>query len=269
MRPSIDARELEDRAERHHRRAAAGRREPRRARAAARPWSSARRCSPTATSSTSSAAAASACANGPCCATTRARIQHLLAPRRPHSHPLMLDTRLEGVLPHPRRQSDAQAPRVPLRHADSPQLRPPLHRRRDRRGGDRRRARASKPAACTLTLDYLGESVASIAEADAATRAYVALIEQIARAGDRAQPLAQAHAARSDRRSRDVRRQPAPRFSTPRTTHEFFVRIDMEDSAVHRRHARHLRDDVAAGISQRRRRAAVVPASQRRGRAAA
>ena len=50
-------------------------------------------------------------------------------------------------------------------------------------------------------------------------------------------------------------------------THEFFVRIDMENSPYTAGHARDLRDDVAAGIPQRRRRAAVVPAAQRGGRA--
>ena len=50
---------------------------------------------------------------------------------------------------------------------------------------------------------------------------------------------------------------------------DFFVRIDMENSPFTAGHARRLRDDVAAGLPQRRRRAAVVPAAQRGRRARA
>src|SRR5260370_17593064 len=44
-------------------------------------------------------------------------------------------------------------------------------------------ARRLQAAGMTVTLDYLGESVASIAEADTATRAYIGVIEPIAGAG--------------------------------------------------------------------------------------
>src|SRR6059058_3704280 len=43
--------------------------------------------------------------------------------------------------------------------------------------------RAIAAAGMTTTLDYLGESVASIAEAAAATRAYLAVLDAIAAAG--------------------------------------------------------------------------------------
>ncbi len=41
-------------------------------------------------------------------------------------------------------------------------------------------ARAIQAAGLLVTLDFLGESVGSAAEADAATRAYLGVIEQIA-----------------------------------------------------------------------------------------
>ena len=81
-----------------------------------------------------------------------------------------------------------------------------------------------------VTLDYLGESVATIAEADAATRAYLALIEQIARAG-----VERNLSLKLTQLGLDVDRAPAVdnlrRILDAATTHEFFVRIDMEDSS--------------------------------------
>ena len=44
-------------------------------------------------------------------------------------------------------------------------------------------ARQLQAAGLTVTLDYLGEAVATVAEADAATRAYLAVIDEIAAAG--------------------------------------------------------------------------------------
>ena len=75
-------------------------------------------------------------------------LQHLLTgPRRTPAYPLMIDARLEGVLPRPRRQPPPQVPGLALRHARARQLRAPLHRRRDGRGGDRRRPATSRPPA--------------------------------------------------------------------------------------------------------------------------
>ena len=59
-------------------------------------------------------------------------------------------------------------------------------------------ARADQANGLHVTLDYLGESVASIAEADAATRAYIARHRADRRRGHRAQHLAEADAARPD-----------------------------------------------------------------------
>ena len=78
----------------------------------------------------------------------------------------------------------------------------------------------------------------------------------------RAEHLAEADAARHRRRPRDLRRQPAahpraggaPRFLRPHRHGEL---------ALHRADARDLRDAVGAGLSQRRRGAAVVPVSHR------
>ena len=44
-------------------------------------------------------------------------------------------------------------------------------------------ARAVETAGCFQTLDYLGESVATLEEADAATRAYLGVIDAIAASG--------------------------------------------------------------------------------------
>jgi len=44
-------------------------------------------------------------------------------------------------------------------------------------------SRAIQATGLGTTLDYLGESVGSIAEADTATRAYLAVLERIAAAG--------------------------------------------------------------------------------------
>src|SRR5205823_12700201 len=49
--------------------------------------------------------------------------------------------------------------------------------------------RAIAAAGMTTTLDYLGESVASIAEAAAATRAYLAVLDAIARSEEHTSEL--------------------------------------------------------------------------------
>ena len=119
-----------------------------------------------------------------------------------------------------------------------------------------------------MTLDYLGESVASIAEADAATRAYIAVLEKIAAAGverNISLKLTQLgltidRATCVDNLRRILDAAAAQGLLRPHRHGEL---------PLHRRHARRVRDDVAAGIPQRRRRAAVVPAAQRGGRARA
>ena len=73
----------------------------------------------------------------------------------------------------------------------------------------RPRDRSKRPG-LLQTLDYLGESVRTLAEADAATRDYLRVIDAIHRGRHRPQPVAEADAARPRRRPRERRRQPAP-----------------------------------------------------------
>jgi proline dehydrogenase len=90
-------------------------------------------------------------------------------------------------------------------------------------------ARAIQSGGLAITLDYLGESVASTAEADAATRAYVGIIQQIAASGVERNislkltqlglTIDRATCVDNFRRILDVAQ-----------ANEFFVRIDMENS---------------------------------------
>lgn len=90
-------------------------------------------------------------------------------------------------------------------------------------------ARAIERAGITQTLDLLGESVASISEADAATRAYLSVIDRIVSAGigrnislkltQLGLTIDRATCVDNLRRTLDVA-----------ATHEFFVRVDMENS---------------------------------------
>ena len=90
-------------------------------------------------------------------------------------------------------------------------------------------ARQIEASGLHVTLDYLGESVGSIAEADAATRAYVAIIEQHRRRRRRAQHLAEADAARADV-DRATCVDNLRRILDAGAAQDFFVRIDMENS---------------------------------------
>lgn len=90
-------------------------------------------------------------------------------------------------------------------------------------------ARAIERAGITQTLDLLGESVASISEADVATRAYLSVIDRIVSAGigrnislkltQLGLTIDRATCVDNLRRTLDVA-----------ATHEFFVRVDMENS---------------------------------------
>jgi proline dehydrogenase len=81
-----------------------------------------------------------------------------------------------------------------------------------------------------VTLDYLGESVASIATADAATRAYIVLLEQIAAAGiERNVSLKLTQLGLTIDRATCVDN--LRRILDAATAKGFFVRIDMEDSS--------------------------------------
>jgi proline dehydrogenase len=90
-------------------------------------------------------------------------------------------------------------------------------------------ARAIEAAGMTQTLDYLGESVGSIAEADHATRAYLAIIEKVASAGigrNLSLKLTQLGLTIDRATSVDNLR----RILDAAGAHQFFVRIDMENS---------------------------------------
>ena len=90
-------------------------------------------------------------------------------------------------------------------------------------------ARAIEAAGMTQTLDYLGESVGSIAAADQATRAYLSLIERIANAGiGRNLSLKLTQLGLTIDRATCVDN--LRRILDAATVHEFFVRIDMENS---------------------------------------
>jgi proline dehydrogenase len=90
-------------------------------------------------------------------------------------------------------------------------------------------ARALQANGLHVTLDYLGESVATIAEADVATRAYAALLEQIAQAGvERNLSLKLTQLGLTIDRATCVDNL---RRILDAAGHDFFVRVDMEDSS--------------------------------------
>jgi proline dehydrogenase len=90
-------------------------------------------------------------------------------------------------------------------------------------------ARAIEASGMTQTLDYLGESVTTMAEADVATRAYLGMIDKIVAAGigrNISLKLTQLGLTIDRATSVDNLR----RILEAGTAHDFFVRIDMEDS---------------------------------------
>jgi proline dehydrogenase len=90
-------------------------------------------------------------------------------------------------------------------------------------------ARRIEAAGMTQTLDYLGESVASMKEADAATRSYIGLLQEIAAAGiGRNVSLKLTQLGLTVDRATCVDN--LRRILDPAAALEFFVRIDMEDS---------------------------------------
>ena len=90
-------------------------------------------------------------------------------------------------------------------------------------------ARAIEAAGLMLTLDYLGESVTTMAQADAATRAYIALLHQVAAAGiGRNVSLKLTQLGLTVDRATCVDN--LRRILDPAAAQAFFVRIDMEDS---------------------------------------
>jgi proline dehydrogenase len=90
-------------------------------------------------------------------------------------------------------------------------------------------SRAIQASGLTTTLDYLGESVASIAEADAATRAYLSVLERIASAGvERNVSLKLTQLGLTVDRATSVDN--LRRILDKGAAQQFFVRIDMENS---------------------------------------
>ena len=90
-------------------------------------------------------------------------------------------------------------------------------------------ARTIEAAGFMQTLDMLGESVVTMSEADAATRAYLALIDQIVAAGiGRNISLKLTQLGLTVDRATCVDN--LRRILDRATTHEFFVRVDMENS---------------------------------------
>jgi proline dehydrogenase len=89
--------------------------------------------------------------------------------------------------------------------------------------------RAIQAAGLTTTLDYLGESVSSIAEADGATRAYLGVMERIAVAGvERNVSLKLTQLGLTIDRATCVDN--LRRILDAASAQQFFVRIDMENS---------------------------------------
>jgi len=90
-------------------------------------------------------------------------------------------------------------------------------------------ARAIEASGLSITLDYLGESVHSIAEADAATRAYLSVMERVAAAGiERNVSLKLTQLGLTVDRATSVDN--LRRILDAGAAHGFFVRVDMENS---------------------------------------
>ena len=90
-------------------------------------------------------------------------------------------------------------------------------------------ARRLESRGLTQTLDYLGESVGSAAEADAVTRDYLVILDKIVASG-----VGRNISLKLTQLGLDLDRVTAldnlRRILEPATTHGFFVRIDMENS---------------------------------------
>ena len=90
-------------------------------------------------------------------------------------------------------------------------------------------ARELEAAGLTQTLDYLGENVATMSEADAATRTCIAVLNEIAASGiGRNVSLKLTQLGLNVDRATCVDN--LRRILDPAAAHGFFVRIDMEDS---------------------------------------
>ena len=266
MRPSITRRDLEERIDRLIEELAAGdanlgvtQRPPggRRSRRAARNARHHRR----------SSAAGSASATATCCATTPARIEHLLVDARPHAlsgsmfdsaskaffHLLARSTHAEDAW----RRATACASRRSFarRFIAGETVDEAIAAARARRGAGaapdarlpRRERRDARPRPTPRRATTCGSSTPS--SRSGIERNLSLKLTQLGLDVDRATCVDNL------RRILDARRR--------------VLRAHRHgELAVHRRHARHLRDAVAAGLSQHRRRAAVGPVPHRAGRRA-
>ena len=128
-------------------------------------------------------------------------------------------------------------------------------------------ARAVEARGLTLTLDYLGESAATLEAAEAATCEYLRIVDAVVASGitrNISLKLTQLGLALDhDRCLRNLRR-----ILERARAHEFFVRIDMENSPYVEATLRIFETLWARRVLERRRRAAVGTAPQR-GRPAA
>jgi len=91
-------------------------------------------------------------------------------------------------------------------------------------------ARAVEARGLAITLDYLGESVSSIAEAERATREYLDIIDRIVRAGIERNVSLKLSQLGVDH-ARELGARNLRRILEASAPHQFFVRIDMESSA--------------------------------------
>ena len=128
-------------------------------------------------------------------------------------------------------------------------------------------ARQVEARGMLVSLDLLGESVASHAEAAKATREYQQVIDEIVDAG-----VERNISLKLTQLGLEIDRATATdnlrRILDLAARHDFFVRIDMENSPYTERDARDLRDAVAARLSERGRGAPVGAEAQRAGHAA-
>ena len=214
--------------------------------------------------SSCASAAGSVSAIAPSCATTHAR-SNICWPRPPS--PTDARQRVEGALPPSRTHQAVQDARVAVRDAAFVELRAPVHRRRNHQ------RKPSTPRASWRRRGLLHHARPSRRERRhprARRRRHARILRGRAagrRQRHRPEHLAQADAARADRRSRDVRRQPATRARSGgagRVLHPH----RHGGLGAHRGDARHFRNAVGPRPPSDGRRAAGGPLSNRGGSAA-
>ena len=130
--------------------------------------------------------------------------------RRPPARPTDARRSIEGIFPRPRASHDSATAGFALRDGAGAGLRAALHRRRDRsrKRSPRSRRSPARPAAdARLSRRERRDRRRGRRRRRATT---CSILDAIVALGHRAQHLAEADAARTRRRSRHLRRQPAP-----------------------------------------------------------